>query len=157
MNATYHYIEPDSLSGSCSWRQLCLQAMALLVVFSLGLSFLGPLIDHHFAERLPGHHHIYLGTFASEHDHDFEQFHMHASSRLLTLLIEGADQPGPDDVVVLSLSEGATRSAADLTMPLAQPAAIFGSDRTPLLRTTGSYIAVPSGETIAPQRPPPRA
>lgn len=51
-----------------------------LVSVSLGLllfSSLGPLIDHHFAERIPHHSHAFIGQNESEHDHPFEASHVH--------------------------------------------------------------------------------
>ena len=41
---------------------------------------LGPLLDHHYAERLPNHTHLYLGPGGPNHVHPFEvqdHFHYH--------------------------------------------------------------------------------
>ena len=42
------------------------------------LPTLGPLLDHHYAERLPNHTHLYLGGADYPHVHPFEvQGHVH--------------------------------------------------------------------------------
>ena len=42
------------------------------------LPTLGPLLDHHYAERLPNHTHLYFGTGDPNHVHPFEvQGHFH--------------------------------------------------------------------------------
>ena len=41
-------------------------------------SLVGPLFDHHFAERLPYHSHIFLVGVAAEHVHPGESSHEHS-------------------------------------------------------------------------------
>ncbi len=50
-------------------------ALAALVVF---LPSLGPLYDHHFAERMPYHTHIGV---PSEHEHGYRSLHSHGADR----------------------------------------------------------------------------
>ena len=54
-----------------------LTAAALTALF---LPLLGPLMDHHFAERQPGHTHIYLDGPAHEHLHSYETYDHHLIS-----------------------------------------------------------------------------
>ena len=50
-------------------------ALAALVVF---LPSLGPLYDHHFAERMPYHSHVGAPT---EHEHGYRNLHSHDPER----------------------------------------------------------------------------
>ena len=50
-------------------------ALAALVV---GLPALGPLFDHHFAERLPYHAHV---GAANDHEHGYRHLHSHDAER----------------------------------------------------------------------------
>jgi hypothetical protein len=51
--------------------------LAMLVVVSLMSPVYGPLLDHHFAERLPGHGHVYPGGVSVYHAHPDETPHHH--------------------------------------------------------------------------------
>jgi hypothetical protein len=42
------------------------------------LPIYGPAVDHHFAERIPGHAHVYLGEVLPDHTHPYEAEHDHA-------------------------------------------------------------------------------
>lgn len=50
-------------------------ALAALVVF---LPSLGPMYDHHFAERMPYHTHVGV---PSEHEHGYRNLHSHGAER----------------------------------------------------------------------------
>lgn len=50
---------------------------ATLALQAFLMPLLGPLFDHHFFERMPGHDHLYLGMVAPEHVHLFETQHSH--------------------------------------------------------------------------------
>ena len=52
-------------------------ALAVLVTGALLLPAVGPLLDHHYAERVPGHLHLYLAG-VSAHTHPYEVDHRHA-------------------------------------------------------------------------------
>ncbi len=54
--------------------------IAAASVALLFLSFFGPLLDHHFTEKLPHHDHLYLGITDAAHDHPFETEHTHGLS-----------------------------------------------------------------------------
>ena len=61
-----------------AWQFLPLLAFAAVI-----LAFLGPALDHHFAERQHDHSHLYLSRAAASHGHPglhpFEQFHSHGT------------------------------------------------------------------------------
>lgn len=51
--------------------------LAVLVLLLLLFPGLGPVLDHHFAERQPDHAHIYFGPILFRHIHPFEEPHGH--------------------------------------------------------------------------------
>ena len=53
-------------------------ALAVLVTGALLLPGVGPLLDHHYAERVPGHLHHYLAGVSAAHAHPYEVDHRHA-------------------------------------------------------------------------------
>ena len=62
-----------------AWRGISFSIAAAVV-----LGFIGPAVDHHFAERQHNHSHIYLTVSAAEHGHarlhPFEEPHSHATA-----------------------------------------------------------------------------
>ena len=103
-------------------------ALAALVVF---LPSLGPLYDHHFAERMPYHTHV---GAPSEHEHGYRSLHSHSPERspdwspalydldtsptLLTIILSsdselsGGFMPDTDSALrILGLEPDALRSA----------------------------------------------
>jgi hypothetical protein len=54
-----------------------MQSAAMMAALLLLLPLIGPLMDHHFVERLPGHNHLFLGAQANLADHA----HTHFGSR----------------------------------------------------------------------------
>ena len=62
-----------------TWRGISLSIAAAVV-----LVFLGPAVDHHFAERQHNHSHLYLTISAAEHGHPelhpFEKPHSHITT-----------------------------------------------------------------------------
>ena len=57
-----------------------MRVFAYLAVLSLLTAILGPMMDHHFSDRQPGHAHIYPGGVAVDHEHDLTAEHGHAES-----------------------------------------------------------------------------
>ena len=51
-------------------------ALAVLVTGALLLPAVGPLLDHHYAERVPGH--LHLAGVSAAHAHPYEVDHRHA-------------------------------------------------------------------------------
>mgnify|MGYP001177303948 FL=1 len=62
-----------------AWRGISFSIAAAVV-----LGFIGPAVDHHFAERQHNHSHIYLTVSAAEHGHailhPFEEPHSHVTA-----------------------------------------------------------------------------
>jgi len=79
-----------TLTNRARWKNAvpsarCLGAatMALLVVFPLLLAAM----DHHTAERIPGHQHsVPLGEPAPSHDHEFGSAHEHSARVVIDAL-----------------------------------------------------------------------
>ena len=61
-----------------SLRLIANRIPVLLVAVALFLPAIGPLLDHHFAERQPDHLHIGESGF-QVHPHDYKQVHYHRS------------------------------------------------------------------------------
>ncbi len=60
---------------------LALRGLLVGLVLALGLVFLAPAFDHHYAERQHNHSHVFLTAFAASQGHPdvhpFEQSHSH--------------------------------------------------------------------------------
>ena len=82
---------------------------AVLVVGALLLLFLGPTLDHHYAERQFGHSHISLGTEQAGHLHFYEDAQGHSHDHhadLAALMLDGDEWvPPPDGVVFLTTTD----------------------------------------------------
>jgi hypothetical protein len=50
---------------------------AAIAVLAALLPIAGPLLDHHYVERLASHNHIYLGEVNPDHTHPYEVAHSH--------------------------------------------------------------------------------
>ncbi len=63
------------------FRKLAWRGILLTIATAMVFVFLGPAIDHHFAERQHNHTHLYLTASAAEHghpdQHPFEESHSH--------------------------------------------------------------------------------
>ena len=155
MNSASAHYSPGTQPGCFSWRQLAQQWLALLVVFSLGLSSLGPMLDHHFAERHPGHGHFYFGAAAADHSHSYDLSHPHDTLSALLGEVAVPDDPGVDGVVIFSPNAGIGAAAADLTLPLTPPSfAGFGDGAGPLTAGDTRGAALTSRIIAPPTRPP---
>ena len=148
----------DDCSSLGAWQHLTVSAMALLVVFSLFLSWMGPMMDHHFAERHPGHQHIYLGAPDPGHRHDFRPSHSHD---VFAALLPAAEQPRVDiaeGIVYVTPASGSGHGIADITVPASAQSIKFGlGDGSGLPGTYPHRDAIPTGASIAPSTRPPRA
>ncbi len=131
-------------------QSLTFPALALLAVGVLLLPSLGPLLDHHFAERHPAHGHLYLGGAGPEHSHPFEHPHVHYDGMY-------APAPGDRNVVFFAPYDGAGHSHDGLAAPSVMPSLRFGDDGGPRLNAGVAATAALRGITVAPLRQPPRA
>jgi hypothetical protein len=72
----------------------------LVLVMALALPSIGPLIDHHFAERNPTHHHV---SVAQDHAHAYGSSHAHV-----------ATESAPDDATALYNHDSGLATVAPL-------------------------------------------
>ena len=115
---------------------------------ALFLPALGPLLDHHYAERQPSHTHVYLGPAAPDHVHPFEVDGHHAHHHH-----HGAPSGG---IVYLASHDGSGPAQLDVTIPSVEdsPLALPEEER-------GGFGAalddtLPNDAFIAPPKQPPR-
>ena len=143
---------PASLVGQLSMQALCLMGVLSLVLFSMG-----PMLDHHFAERHPEHNHIYLGSAIPDHTHSFESSHNHSSSQMLGILMQPAEDIRSDGIVVVSSQDGTNGGAADLTVPMSlHGVRMAGDDESGIPRLSADTYATLSSISISPPMRPPR-
>lgn len=53
---------------------------AILGVLVPSLASVGPVLDHHYAERQPDHQHIFFGPVNHEHTRPYQQPHHHSGA-----------------------------------------------------------------------------
>ena len=158
MNSSSYVSAVEHDSTSFSYRLLAEQLVAIVLVLSLALLPFGPMLDHHFAERHPGHHHLYLGMADSQHGHDFQSSHVHDDSWMYEQpkAVDGGYDPS--GIVFLFPGDGMGIGSADMAVPPVKRSVRFpGGDRAALLNMTDVNAAVLIGTSIAPPTRPPRA
>ena len=139
-------------------REAAVQLLCLLLVLAVALVSLGPLVDHHFTERHPGHQHFYLGSADLSHPHNYANSHVHRDSWMYGAVGSQEGGGGANGVVFLMPNDGAGHGTADITVPMTMRPVRFGSDEgnrppsAPLEVDTGF-----SGLSTSPSVPPPRA
>jgi hypothetical protein len=84
-----------------SHRRELIAVAGWFAVFALLLPVAGPIIDHHFAERLPGHGHVYMNGPELLHEHDLSSSHNHTATMVLAV-----DDTGPSVVPMPAPSWG---------------------------------------------------
>ena len=154
MTASSRLERRDGSALNCVLRQASIQGAVLLMVMGLALSSLGPVIDHHFAERHPGHQHLYLGTALPDHSHSYERSHAHYGSWMYSPAAAGSPSDG---IVFFMPNDGSGHGAVDIAMPLiVQPLRLDGGGDGQILQPF-SADGVLTGAVIAPSKRPPRA
>lgn len=137
-------------------RKALLAVTALALLTALLVPLLGPLVDHHFAERQPGHVHLYLTGVSVQHLHHHEAFHSHDAPVADPSGLEAAG-PVLENSVIFMPQEGEGLSVSSIGVTLA-------------LLTTVVALALPTmftlitprnqrllrGITLYPEPPPPR-
>ena len=131
-------------------KTLGVQSLAMLAVAVLLLSSLGPMIDHHFAERHPAHGHLFLNGAHREHSHPFEHSHIHYDAMY-------APAAGDANVVFFTPNDGAGHAQADVAASALMPQPIFGGDGAPLPGKGGDFAVLLRGVHVFPLLPPPKA
>lgn len=129
---------------------------ALALLSALLIPLLGPLADHHFAERQPGHLHIYLSGVPIQHLHDHEAIHTHDAPNTNPL---GVDSGGPvlKNSVIFMPQEGEGLSVSTLGITLALLTSIVAL-ALPTMLTLLTPRNQPDlrGIVLSPDPPPPR-
>ncbi len=109
------------MAGGVAWL-----AVAAAVALLPGV---GPLLDHHYAGRQPGHGHLYLGAVLYDHVHGPEVAHTHSYGRAHIHVDDGHaghSHGGPAGVAFFAPHDGASQghayvpasaSSVDLTFP----------------------------------------
>lgn len=98
-------------------------AARFLVIVSLALlmfSALGPVLDHHFAERIPHHAHAFVGSFHLEHEHPFEAVHIH-DDMLAHAVVQDTQRrsfSGTDGVLYLTPDESLGQSYSPMALTI---------------------------------------
>ena len=134
----------------CALKEMATRSLALMAVVALLASAIGPMLDHHFAERHPAHGHLYLGAADGEHTHPFEHPHIHYDAMY-------APAPGDASIVFFASYDGIGHAHADIATPAVTASLWFDADGDLLLRKGGDAVSVLRGVTVAPLRQPPRA
>ena len=141
----------DSAASGCVFRQLALQSLALLMVAALALSVLGPMLDHHFAERHPGH--LHLGSAGPNHSHSYQDNHSHSGSWMYGPVEKGSPSDG---VVSVMPNDGAGHVATDIAAPLLVRPLRLGGDGGSVRQPFSANGAL-TGVVAPPSKRPPRA
>ena len=142
--------EPPSLA------RMFLLAFAL---FALALPIVGPLDDHHFAERSHAHAHIYLDGRAAEHQHLLESRAAHRHNSETMAGKDGSGWNGAGSTVYLTdPTVGlllAVLNAPWHNAPEAlRPAPPSGKESNPLA-PFAAVMRQPEEQSVAPLLPPP--
>ncbi len=128
-------------------------------LFALVLPIVGPMDDHHFAERYHTHDHIYLNGAPVPHNHSYEglALHAHRAPESQLPLIESWQQ-GSDVLYLMPAAAGLSLSALNAPYHPApeslRPPPPPTNDANPLeKRVTGTDRL--RGENLPPPLPPP--
>jgi hypothetical protein len=141
---------------SLGW--MLLMAAAL---FALFLPIVGPLDDHHFAERTHNHDHIYLNGVPVAHHHAYEGSPQHPHQESAARFSQPGEYGGQEEILYLApAAAGLTLAALNAPYHPApeslRPPPPAAKENNPLERyAPGSGRA--SGESISPPLPPPIA
>lgn len=114
------------------------------------LSSFGPMLDHHFAERHPGHSHLYLHTAEPDHSHPFEHSHIHYDAMY-------APAPGDEGIVFFAPYDGAGHPPADLATPVSSPVFAYDDSDGSVLLDGSWAVSVMKDTVVLPLLPPPRS
>ena len=127
-----------------------------LAVGAMLLVFLGPSLDHHFAERQFSHGHVFLSSDSPGHSHDpVDGGNLHLLSN------NGAESPGPGvpgsgAIVYLTSNDGTGTAFSGLSGPLADQKYGLNEPGNGSMLGTFSDEAVRIGAIVPPPKKPPR-
>ena len=129
---------------------------ALTLLAALLLPLLGPLMDHHFAERQPAHLHVYPAGVPIQHLHDHEAFHSHEAPNVGPVEVANSG-PVLESSVIFMPQEGEGLSVSTLGITLALLTSVVA-----LALPTVITLITPRGQralraiVLYPEPPPPR-
>ena len=158
------YYRPEQVKhGACateppSFLRVVLLAMAL---FALAIPIVGPLDDHHFAERSHTHQHLYMDGHPVQHRHLLDSDRLHGHAGQLDTAAYGSDRPQPDGIAYFTDTTSSLMLAV-LNAPLhkapeaMRPATPRGGNSNPLA-PFAARRSQPEGYCVAPLPPPPIA
>ena len=128
-------------------------------LFALVLPIVGPLDDHHFAERYHTHDHIYLNGVRVDHNHAYEGFALHSHQKSDPQFRQLSGGENASDVLYLAPATAGLMLAA-LNAPyhpapgsLRPPPPSDGRDN--LLGRFAPSSSLTRGANIPPPLPPP--
>ena len=147
---------PSSTASPPSLGWMLFLAVAL---FALAVPIIGPLDDHHFAERSHTHEHIYLNGVPVPHNHSYEGLALHAHRGSGSeLALRGNWQQESDVLYLTPAAAGLTLSALNAPYHPApeslRPPPPPTNDANPLERSAPGAGRC-RGENIPPPFPPP--
>ena len=129
---------------------------ALALLAALLLPLLGPLVDHHFAERQPAHLHVYLAGVPIQHLHDHEAFHPHEAPNADSWYVENAGPVLENSVIFMPQEgEGLSVSTLGITLALLTSVVALALPTVITLLTPRSQRAL-RAIVLYPEPPPPR-
>ena len=140
----------STLAGRLS-RPFPRWSLNLAVCAALLLPAFGPLLDHHLAERQPGHAHVYVGRAVPDHTHPYEVHHRHAHSG------SANGNGGADGILYLTSHDGIGSGLTGATASLAQDSLGPLTPEDAPLQGRFHGDAPPDDAPIAPPWRPPRA
>ncbi|MFQ6026729.1 MAG: hypothetical protein ACE5Q6_04345 [Dehalococcoidia bacterium] len=144
------------MNGPNPKRPLQATAWQLLVLIGISVLFLpalGPLLDHHFAERQFNHSHLYFGAVDLGHSHPLGTPHKHGDHHT-----HGEDRPVTEDIIYLTSEDGHYGGSTPVTSPSLHSNVVLPEppDFLPIHRSIIDSGILP--ETfVPPPAPPPRA
>ncbi len=132
----------------------------LVALYALFLSFFGPVLDHHYAERQPEREHIYLGRVIPDHVHPYEMLHTYFHTQVADGEASGyapLSNKVSNDTVYLTSYDGMGQVFTQLTVP-----SIHLALNSPDLEGDSFAFGTPEDDTlpqdafIVPPKKPPR-
>lgn len=124
---------------------------ALLLALALLAPIIGPNFDHHFAERFPGHGHVYLGPAPAAHVHVFDRPHDEGQ------LVVDRGAALSHIVAVFDLDAGAQSGTAAFRFTgVLETGQIQAGDPSGPLFEIGSNSHALSSATVPPPEQPPK-
>ena len=118
----------------------------ILLLVGLALPFAGPLVDHHYADRQPGHKHLFA---VGSHLHSVDSSHSHLG------VGTGGDADSPGPATVYNFDSGLA-AAQDVPRDASNLLAAVQYEPTSVLMLPSLLLAAMIGQSIPPPAKPPR-